>query len=84
MDKVPVYISLKEIRQRLDRDRSTVWRWLRRKGIRTEGYSVSVLELRDKWPELYLSLTFMQPTPNCPRCSAPTVCSCSVCDFIMS
>jgi hypothetical protein len=74
-----IMVPLSELQRRSGRDRRTIWRWLKRKGIRTEGRGVMVTELRTKWPELLDALGLRQGPPPCPDCGAPTVCECSVC-----
>lgn len=78
-----LYISMSELTEATGKSRRTVYSWLRRKAIVPEGHSVSLLELHEKWPEIYGSLMLRMGVPLCPECSSPTKCECSVCDWAM-
>lgn len=76
-------VSLAELHKRSGRDRSTVYRWLKAKGIETHGRGVLLSELQTKWPPMYSALMLGQPQPRCPvpDCGAPLKTECTVCDF---
>ncbi len=78
----PLMIPLGELARRCGRDRSTVYRWLRKKGVNNQGQGVLLYELRVKWPAMYsaLMLAFVGPPP-CPQCGGPTRCECKVCEL---
>ena len=84
-DNVPVMVPLSEIRRRSGVSRMTVHRWLKKKGVRTEGKGVLMSELRLNWPGMYTSLVQAMAgaldLPPCPGCGGPTRCMCLVCDI---
>lgn len=74
-------VSLSELQRRMGRDRTTVWRWLRRKGIRAEGHGVPLSVLRAKWPSVYAGITGdMAVMPTCSECGVQARCVCPVCE----
>lgn len=77
-----LYISLADITKHADRDRTTIWRWMRRKGIRVEGHSVSIAQLQEKWPDMLKALAIVQPKPLCPCCAGEMMMSCTACGHI--
>ena len=82
---VPFMVPLSEIRKRANVTRMTVYRWLKKKGVRTESKGVLMSELKTRWPGMYLSI--VQATagafdlPPCPGCGGPTRCRCLVCEI---
>lgn len=84
MSNDAILVDLSEIQRRSGRDRRTIWRWFKRKGIKTHGRGVMVTELREKWPDLLRALGLERSSPPCPDCGAPTVCECSVCGATVS
>ncbi len=75
------FITLKEVRRLMRKDRKTVYRAFQRRGIKSEGRSVSLAELREKWPTLHRAIQVAATAIQCPRCSGPVVCECAACDF---
>jgi hypothetical protein len=81
MTTIAAYISLADLTNKVGKTRRTVYTYLRRKHIRTEGHSVSMAELAEKWPEAYRSLMLAHRGGPCPECMSPTSCRCTVCTW---
>jgi hypothetical protein len=77
-------VPLAELTRRSGRDRKTVYRWLRRYGVRTEGRGVLLSDLKAKWPPMYNALLLAQALKDkqvCPDCGGRTCIECTICDF---
>lgn len=73
-------VSLSELARRMGRSDRTVRRWLRRKGIRAEGFGVHLSVLQARWPMVYAGITGdLAVIPTCTTCGVQATCSCPVC-----
>lgn len=83
-----LFVTIKEIQVMTGRSERTVHRWLRRRGLScTEERSISLAELRSKWPAFYNSMMLRAgkaTSPACPECGSPTHLACTVCEFSLS
>ncbi len=84
-EAIPFMVPMSEIRKRSGVRRETVSRWLKKKGVRTEGRGVLMSELKARWPGMYLSIVQAMAgaieLPPCPGCGGPTRCRCLVCEI---
>lgn len=79
-DETLLMVPLAELARLSGRSRRTIYRYMRRKGIRPEGYGVYLSVLRDKWPALYAGLQKGSITiPVCTGCGVKARCECPVC-----
>lgn len=72
-------VPLSELARRTGKSKRTIRRWLRRKGIRSEGQGVYLAVLKDRWPTFYVGLQGPAPVPMCAACGVPARCECRVC-----
>lgn len=85
MSSVPLMVPLAELATRTGKDRRTIYRWLRRKGVIPQGRGVMLVDLRAKWPPMYSALMLaLAGPPPCPGCGAPTRCECTVCEIVVT
>lgn len=76
----PILVPLAELVRRSSMHRTTIYRWLKRKGINTERRGVLMGEVATKWPELYETLKLSAgESRGCPVCGPETPCRCVVC-----
>jgi len=82
--EIPLMVPLAELQRRSKRSRATLYRWLKRKNVRTFGYGVMISDLMNQWPAMYLSLTQAVggkiKMPPCTECGGPTTCKCLACE----
>lgn len=76
-----IAITLRELRTRAGVTTHTMRRWLIKRGVRYEGKSVLLSDIKRCWPALYDALYMREHRPACPECGAPTHHCCTVCDF---
>ncbi len=75
--QVGFMVPLKTLAAQLGRERTTVWRLLRARGIRAVGHSVELSELQSKWPELGHHLAGRMP--RCGSCGSVCALVCHRC-----
>lgn len=74
------YLTITELVTLMQRNRTTVWRWLTKKGIKSDNGRVSLLALKERWPEFYEGLALRHSRIPCPECDSPTEIVCTVCE----